>query len=389
MAQADGGNFNPNQYENDLNFKAHERWTGPQILEQLPEIDIFCAGMGTAGTMTGTGRFLKQKKPTVVRVGVCTAPGDRVPGPRSHALLEPVQFPWRDAVDVVEEVGSRDSYRLSMLLSRQGIVCGPSSGFNLQGLLNYLQKCKDDGTMRDLITRNPSGALHCVFICCDLPYQYIDEYLEKMDDENFHPIVNKNLVGVDKYRYDDSWELDESLVAQKLYGSESCLLNLLLDTTLVKEQKKRPYEGYGKPTRPKLRANTLRSAKPGVLRVNGESGCLGHETALLDLRQESSFAASHLPGAGNFPLRSLTTTTPSSFSSSEVLESQWRELESLCTDERVKLLKGTKVVLVDYDGDTARVATSVFRAKGIEAWSLKKGMNGLAPNPPSTQITSE
>lgn len=212
------------------------------------------------------------------------------------------------------------------------------------------------------------------------------------ENEGMKHIAEKerqNLVGVDKYRYDDSWELDESLVAQKLYGSESCLLNLLLATTLVKEQKKRPYEGYGKPTQPKLRANTLRSAKPGVLRVNGESGCLKHETALLDLRQESSFAASHLPGAGNFPLRSLTTTTPSSFSSSEVLESQWRELEDLCTDDRVKLLKGTKVVLVDYDGDAARVATSVFRAKGIEAWSLKKGMNGLAPNPPSTQTTSE
>jgi cysteine synthase len=78
-----------------------------------------------------------------------------------------------------------------MLLSRQGIVCGPSSGFNLQGLLNYLQSRKNTGTMHDLRARNASGEIHCVFLCCDLPYQYIDDYFEKTDDQDFHPILNK------------------------------------------------------------------------------------------------------------------------------------------------------------------------------------------------------
>jgi cysteine synthase len=64
---------------------------------------------------------------------VCTKAGDRVPGPRSFALMSPVEFPWREAVDVIEEVGSYDSYRLSLELSRAGLICGPSSGFNLQG----------------------------------------------------------------------------------------------------------------------------------------------------------------------------------------------------------------------------------------------------------------
>lgn len=64
---------------------------------------------------------------------VCTAAGDRVPGPRSLALLSPVRFPWREAVDAIEEVGSIDSYALSMELSREGLVCGPSSGLNLKG----------------------------------------------------------------------------------------------------------------------------------------------------------------------------------------------------------------------------------------------------------------
>ena len=65
---------------------------------------------------------------------VCTVPGDRVPGPRAYALLAPIDFHWKEAVDSIEEVGSSDSYRLSMLLSREGLICGPSSGFNLQGL---------------------------------------------------------------------------------------------------------------------------------------------------------------------------------------------------------------------------------------------------------------
>ena len=58
-----------------------------------------------------------------------------MPGPRSYSLLSPVKFPWSDAVDVIEEVGSMDSYLLSMKLSREGLICGPSSGFNLQGRL--------------------------------------------------------------------------------------------------------------------------------------------------------------------------------------------------------------------------------------------------------------
>lgn len=118
---------------------------------------------------------------------VCTTPGDRVPGPRAYALLSPVEFPWREAVDTVEEVGATDSYRLSMLLSREGLICGPSSGFNLQGLYNFLQKRKDAGTLPELAGED--GSIHCVFICCDLPYQYLDEYFSKLNSKSFHPIT--------------------------------------------------------------------------------------------------------------------------------------------------------------------------------------------------------
>ncbi|KAF7512344.1 hypothetical protein GJ744_001912 [Endocarpon pusillum] len=193
--------FNPTQYENKQNYESHQRWTGPQILDQLPEIDVFCTGMGTAGTMTGTGTFLKQKKPNIIGVGVCTAPGDRGPGPRSFVLLAPVHFPWRGAVDVAEEVGSRDSYRMSMLLSRQGIVCGPSSGFNLQGLLNYLQSRKNMEQCMTCVQGTQVARSIAYFSAAVCHIITLTIYFEKTDDQDFHPILNKNLISVDKYRY--------------------------------------------------------------------------------------------------------------------------------------------------------------------------------------------
>ena len=68
------------------------------------------------------------------RSSACTAAGDRVPGPRSFALMAPVKFPWRATVNSVEDVGSEDSYKLSLELSRVGLICGPSSGLNLKGM---------------------------------------------------------------------------------------------------------------------------------------------------------------------------------------------------------------------------------------------------------------
>lgn len=189
MARDSENIVNPNQYDSDHNWQSHIRWTGPQIFKQLPEINVLCAGMGTSGTMTGLGTYFKSVKPSVTRLGVCTAPGDRVPGPRSFALMRPIEFPWKEAVDTIEEVGSPDSYTLSLKLCREGLVCGPSSGFNLQGLFQMLEKRKAAGTLADLA--GPDGVIHCVFLCCDLPYQYIGEYFQKLGCEQFPPIRNE------------------------------------------------------------------------------------------------------------------------------------------------------------------------------------------------------
>ncbi len=71
LGREDSKIVNLGQYDNEHNWKSHERWTGPQIWKQLPEINIFSMGMGSTGCVTGTGMFLKSQKPSVKVLGVC------------------------------------------------------------------------------------------------------------------------------------------------------------------------------------------------------------------------------------------------------------------------------------------------------------------------------
>ncbi|KAK3290229.1 tryptophan synthase beta subunit-like PLP-dependent enzyme [Chaetomium fimeti] len=337
-AMEDDSKINPNQYNNDDNWKSHIRWTGPQILRQLPEINVLCAGMGTSGTMTGLGTYFKKAKPTVFRVGVCTAPGDRVPGPRSHALLAPVQFPWKSSVDHLEEVGSHDSFALSLSLCREGLVCGPSSGFNLKGLYKFIARRKADGSLAELAGEN--GEVHCVFLSCDLPYQYMSEYFERLGAEYFPMIQNEHLAKVDIYRYDDEWEKEPAAALDLFFTQDDILADALFPvTSKVKPQP---------------------------------------QTSIIDFRQPLDFHDFHLPGSVNVPF--VHEDTPSPFSEPRVLESLWERLEETFkapSTELRELFQGRRILLLCYDGDSARVATSVLRAKGHEAHSIKGGFRAL------------
>ncbi|OAQ96442.1 hypothetical protein LLEC1_00990 [Akanthomyces lecanii] len=341
--------INPNQYENDDNWKSHVRWTGPQILKQLPEINLICAGMGTSGTMTGLGTYFKGAKPSVFRLGVCTAAGDRVPGPRSYALLGPVTFPWKSSVDHVEEVGSYESYRLSLELCREGLVCGPSSGFNLKGLYQYIEKQKAEDNLRNLA--GPDGLINCVFLCCDLPYQYVSEYFDKLDDACFSPVKNEELLKVDLHRYDEKWEWEASKALQGYFhvneGQMDELMRRAQETCMCEI--------------PKLSA----ALHP---RDN---------TATLDLRQPADFEKGKLPGSFNVPLARPGTTSP--FFDPSTLSQLWTQLEKEFASPSAGLasLEGKDTLVVCYDGDSARVAASVMRAKGYEANSLRAGLDGL------------
>lgn len=90
------------------------------------------------------------------------------------------------------------------------------------------------------------------------------------------------------------------------------------------------------------------------------------------------FSAWNLPGSVNVPLHTLHAHSPKPFFDPLVLEAQWAELEAIFRDElSLSQLREKHVLVICYNGDTARVATSVLRAKGIESDSLRGGYQAL------------
>jgi cysteine synthase B len=129
LAFEDASLFMPFQYANEANPRAHEQTTGPEILEVVPDVDVFVAGLGTGGTLTGVGRALKAARPGVRVVAAEPLPGEQVQGLRS--LEEGYVPPVLDAslLDDRYLVSNRDAViGVRRLLTEEGIFAGLSSG---------------------------------------------------------------------------------------------------------------------------------------------------------------------------------------------------------------------------------------------------------------------
>jgi cysteine synthase B len=129
LAAEDPTLFMPYQYGNEANPLAHETTTGPEILAQVPDIDVFVAGLGTGGTLTGVGRYLKRERPGVQIVAAEPMPGEQVQGLRS--LDEGFVPPVLDAsvLDDKYLVNNRDAVvGVRRLLDEEGIFAGLSCG---------------------------------------------------------------------------------------------------------------------------------------------------------------------------------------------------------------------------------------------------------------------
>jgi cystathionine beta-synthase len=177
--------FYPDQYSNPFNPEAHYRTTGPELWRQTEgKITHFVAGLGTGGTISGTGRYLKEQNPAIRIIGadpygsifksyketgkVVEATPYLVEGIGQEIVPPNVHIKY---VDEVINVTDRDSFELSRLLGRmEGIFCGGSTGTNLAAALRVAANLDENAIV--------------VFIVCDTGEHYLtkhhsDEWLKE------------------------------------------------------------------------------------------------------------------------------------------------------------------------------------------------------------------
>lgn len=169
--------FYPDQYSHPANPAAHYRTTGPELWEQTEgKITHFVAGLGTGGTISGVGRFLKEKNPGIKIIGadpygsifktyketgkIIEATPYLVEGIGQEIVPGNVHIKY---VDEIINVTDRESFDLSRQLGRvEGIFCGASTGTNLAAALRAARSLDGSGVV--------------VFIVCDTGEHYLSKH---------------------------------------------------------------------------------------------------------------------------------------------------------------------------------------------------------------------
>jgi cystathionine beta-synthase len=185
IASETPNSYYPDQYSNPANPEAHYRTTGPELWRQTEgKITHFVAGLGTGGTISGTGRFLKEKDPNIRIIGadpygsifktfketgkIVEATPYLVEGIGQEIVPPNVHIKY---VDEVINVTDRESFEMSRLLGRlEGIFCGGSTGTNLAAALRVANDLDENAVV--------------VFIVCDTGEHYLtkhhsDEWLKE------------------------------------------------------------------------------------------------------------------------------------------------------------------------------------------------------------------
>jgi cystathionine beta-synthase len=148
LAREIPGAYRPNQFANPHNPLAHYLSTGPEIWEDSDgQVEVFVAGMGTGGTISGTGKYLKERNPNIVVVGA-DPEGSVLSGdsPRSYKVegigedFIPKTFN-RQVVDEMIRVSDKESFNTARRLAREeGLLVGGSSGTAVAAALKYAQR---------------------------------------------------------------------------------------------------------------------------------------------------------------------------------------------------------------------------------------------------------
>ena len=146
--------FFPYQYGNPANPKAHYEGTGPEIWRDCPEVTHFVAGLGTAGTLMGVGRFLKERNPAVQLWAVEPPSGETVDGLRNldDGFVPPV-FTDNEGDELLDRkmiVRARESIEWTRRLTDVGIFAGISAGSAVAAAVKGAEKL-DEGVMVALV----------------------------------------------------------------------------------------------------------------------------------------------------------------------------------------------------------------------------------------------
>jgi cysteine synthase B len=168
------------QYGNPANPLAHYEGTGPEILRDCPEVDVFVAGLGTSGTLMGAGKFLKEHKPELKVIAVEPPAGELVQGLRNleDGFVPPIFQP--DVLDRKLIVRPRDSIEWTRrLLNECGVFAGISSGAAMAGAAKAAAQL-DAGT---IVTLLPDGGWK--YLSSGAWTDPIDEVVERATKINY------------------------------------------------------------------------------------------------------------------------------------------------------------------------------------------------------------
>ncbi|MER5648879.1 cysteine synthase [Streptosporangium sp. NPDC002524] len=140
------------QYGNPANWRSHYESTGPEILEDLPSVTHFVAGLGTTGTLMGVGRFLRERVPDVKIVAAEPRYGELVYGLRNVDEGFIPELYDADVLTTRFSVSSADALRRTReLLAGEGIFAGVSTGAALHAALGMAAKAVKAGERADIV----------------------------------------------------------------------------------------------------------------------------------------------------------------------------------------------------------------------------------------------